>query len=520
MNRLQPLKFLSLLAALTCLPLAGAAADHPASPTARAEALVPAERPRVVMIKPVILCDDDGSHPARATYPKTLVDRVYTRAKLEFLYLEPAVWHHGPARRGELNLDEIVKQGRANGMIAADRSVVTLLFVSAVDGNPKMLGRGMQNGNVCFVSLGNDPSMDDPAKQAFVVAHEVGHCLGLRHAVDDPAVPDDVPNLQGDGPFERRLAVAGLHPSQVDTVLKSPLVTDRVKCYTTAEARLALTDESWFPYLSTATPDMLRFGLGLPAEDPAARLAFAREHHAAMAMDFTAGEEAALRRVVADLSREAEAAGWPMLSRLPWHFVKVKSGFCQNMPHTRGMVTVLSATVVARLARHEAAAGELLFHEKIHVVQRLNPTRFTRLYQSFGYTPLRLAAGEAERLNLIQNPDAPVNDWAVSLGDTTVLIATAFNRRLRFSETYYQLTPLPDGTSRVGGKLADPAAVETWRERFPVRIGYDHPHEVFAYLCGGIFRRGQHQRPAPPDGNEILDLTLKELLRIFALTGD
>jgi hypothetical protein len=521
MKRPLPIKFLCLLAALHCHPLAGTATAAPEPSIAPAESAAPAERPRVVVIKPVILCDDDGTHPARTAFPKTKVDQVYTRANLEFLYLEPAPWRNGPARRGEINLDEIVKQGRANGMIAADRRVVTLLFVSAVDGNPRMLGRGLQNGNVCFVSLGADPSLDDAAKQAFVVAHEIGHCLGLRHAVDDPAVPDDVPNLQGDGPFDQRLSTTGLHPTQAETVLKSPLVIDRVKCYNTAEAQTALTDESWFPYLTSVTPDMLRFTLGLPADapipqEPAARLAFARERQAAMAAEFTADEEAALRRAVAGIVRKI-GGDWPMLCRLPWHFVKVKPGFCHDLPHTRGVVTVLSASAAAHLARNEAAAEELLIHEKIHVVQRLNPDRFTALYQKYGYAPLRLAPGEAERLNLIQNPDAPVSDWAVSLGDDAVLIATAFNRQLGFAESYYHLVSLPDGTSRIGDKLADPDAMETWRERFPVRIGYDHPHEAFAYLCGGFLTSDE---PPVPSDNAITKLTLKELPRIFALEGN
>ncbi len=36
----------------------------------------PEDRPRVVAVKPVILCDDDGRNPARFSLPKTLVDRV------------------------------------------------------------------------------------------------------------------------------------------------------------------------------------------------------------------------------------------------------------------------------------------------------------------------------------------------------------------------------------------------------------------------------------------------------------
>ena len=106
---------------------------------------LPNDRPRVVVVRTVVLCDDDGENPARYALPKTLVDRVYTRAGLEFVYLEPVRWHYGVARRGEINLDQIVREGTAQGFVTRDRRVVTLLFVSGVDGHRGPLGRGKQN---------------------------------------------------------------------------------------------------------------------------------------------------------------------------------------------------------------------------------------------------------------------------------------------------------------------------------------------------------------------------------------
>ena len=246
-----------------------------------------ADRSRVLLVRPIILCDDDGTNPARHALPKKLADQVYTRADLEFLYLDPIPWNHGKARRGEINLNTIVSSGIKNGMITTDPRVATLLFVSGVDGQTQPLGRGLQGGNICFVNLGTPDKMKNPAERAFVVAHEQGHCLSLIHAVDDPKVPNDVPNLQGDGPYEERLAVEGLHPTQVETVIKSPLALLRLQFLNTKETAEAIANDQWDNPLEPLTADNFRFELGLEVdaplpEDQAARVAIAREKYACL----------------------------------------------------------------------------------------------------------------------------------------------------------------------------------------------------------------------------------------------
>lgn len=60
--------------------------------------------------------------------------------------------------------------------------------------------------------------------ETFCVAHEIGHCLGLIHAVDDPRVPNEKPSIMGGGEFSERIGRNALMPSHIRQVRKSKLL--------------------------------------------------------------------------------------------------------------------------------------------------------------------------------------------------------------------------------------------------------------------------------------------------------
>ena len=495
------------------------------------EALAPELRPRVIVVKPVILCDDDGSHPAPHVLPKTLIDQVYTKANLEFVYLEPIRWNYGKARRGEINLDKIVRDGRRLRMICHDSRVVTLLFVSAVDGGQGPLGRGQQNGSICFVTLGPKGVKSDPAMQSFVVAHEVGHCLNLRHVVDDPAVPNGVPNLQGEGAFRERLEVAGLHDTQRDTVLRSPLVMDRIRFHSLDEGRQLIANEAWEPYITGATDDMLRFSIGLKADDPLpqqtkTRALFVQQRYAEKVLEFTAAEQTLLSRLVRRLHK-LTGPQWACVSRLPWHFVKVDSSFCKGMAHTRGMSIFLSERYLARMESDDSYGLKLLLHEKLHVIQRVNGGRFSSLYEGYGFQQIQLVDGELQRLNAAQNPDALDVNWAIRLGESLSLLITVLahsaDGEIEFREEYRQLNKQPDDTYAIGAAIKRDDVFEKWRESFPFRVGHDHPNEVSAYLSGLLlesdYLKGKNIERTDSQENRI-DQTRRAFRRVMRVDGE
>ncbi len=486
------------------------------------------DRSHVVIVRPVVLCDNDGKNPAAIRLPKELVDQVYTKADLEFIYLPKRTWHYEAGRKGEVNLDTIVRKGFDQGVICKDPRIVTLLFVSGIDGRQGPLGRGLQNGNICFVSLGPNPAENDPAMEAFVLAHEVGHCLDLYHAVDDDLVPNDVPNLQGDGEYSERLAVEGLHDSQRDTVLKSPLVNAHVRFYTKEEAADRIVDETWERYVSDITPDMLRFSLGLKASDslpsgPELQSKYTQLRFADSVEAFTEAEQRLLRAKVQELTN-ACGDDWPIATRFPWNFLKVKEGFCSDFPHTRGLSIVLTSAGIARIEKDRAHGLKLLLHEKIHVLQRVLDQEFEQLYRDFGYKEIKLEPGATSSLNFAQNPDAFSKLWAFPANSEEYLLGTLLKTKgvsLTFNESLFRLKASEDGIHKIA-ETVDVGLTKPWKLKFPIRTGHDHPKEVAAYLSGRVFGL-DYLNEAVDDLDQyksVTDLTREFFNQNFSLAHD
>ncbi len=506
------MKFLLAVLVVLVVPFVQAAAP---------EAKPSAQRSRVVLLQPVILADDDGSNEANAVFPKKLVDRCYTRADLEFLYLEPKIWRNTKARRGEINLDQVCKEAESAGLLRGQGEIVNLIFVSAIDGKAVTCGRGRMNGNVCFVCL--PEKNNDPGMLEFVVAHEVGHCFGLIHAVDDPLVPDDVPNVQGDGPYAERLGVDGINDHQRDIVLKSPLVQQRVKFLSAEESAKRMLDESWEPYISSLPPSAVRAFLSRKdvPEDAAQAQEMAREWFPKEVLDFTAAEKRMLRQGIASLAKNPALREWGMLHRAPWHFIKVKGGFCGGFPHTRGTATVFSAPTLAGMMRNEAWRDVLLAHEKLHVLQRFFPERFCRRFaEPAGFTAVPgLELPKALFPAYLPNPDAMSTWFRFSEGGSEwvalTLLADLQNPVMGrdFRNMAYPLIrqrgkptldvdggrPFPDEFPMIAKRLAG------------VPGGTEHPNEVAGYLS--------HLFVAPDDGVKV-DPALGKALEAFLETPE
>ena len=207
--------------------------------------------PFILIVQPIIVQSDEGTNPASMTLPENLVDNAYSMAEVDFHFLEPIYFNNTKARDGLINLDSIVRLANKEEYIKGQNDIVNMFFVNAVDGHKGPLGRGMMGGNITFIALGDDNGKENVNIQAFVIAHEVGHNLSLKHAIDDENVPDSLPNIQGDGDFKDRINPKySLNQYQIDIVQKSPLVHPRVDFLQTERSAKAILDESYEPYFS------------------------------------------------------------------------------------------------------------------------------------------------------------------------------------------------------------------------------------------------------------------------------
>ena len=114
----------------------------------------------VIMVQPIIVQSDDGENPASFELPEELVDKAYSRAKIDFVFFEPIYYNSTQARDGEISLNQIVEHASKASLIRGNGDIVNMFFVNKVDGKSGPLGRGLMEGNITFIALGESANGD------------------------------------------------------------------------------------------------------------------------------------------------------------------------------------------------------------------------------------------------------------------------------------------------------------------------------------------------------------------------
>jgi len=479
-------------------------------------------QPYILIVQPIVVQSDAGTEPASMALPEYLVDKAYENAGLDFHFLEPIYYNNTKARDGIINLDEIVKESQKIGLIKGQDDIVNMFFVNAVDGKNGPLGRGMMGGNITFIALGDNTNKnpeDLKYMQAFVIAHEVGHNLSLKHAIDDPNVDDSLPNIQGDGEFKDRINPKySLNDYQISIIHKSPLVHPRVEFLSKEIGSKAILDESFEPYFSQLQiREIATFVMEkVPTNDIDEAREFAKIKFSSAVIDFTENEKQCITFVVQKVNELLIENDIFLMANHPWRFIKIEDWLCGGYAHTRGTYIILSQRhidhVIEGWSDHMTTEeeetlikrfGGLIVHEQMHSLQRTYGSRFNNLYsQYWNFINANVREEKSIQIDQVSNPDAPIANWLIPnkeekdsffwvrtllrKGPEIPVMGKDFIDKVFFVQKSKNVfTVRKDSAGNpISTTMED---ISFYKNSFPTNNGLDHPNEISAYMFSDYF---------------------------------
>lgn len=325
------------------------------------------------------------------------------------------------------------------------------------------------------------------------------------------------------------LVADGLTADQIPDSHRNSLVKKMVRCLDVDEAGLAIIDESLEPYFTQLQRAEIAAMTGaVPmAETLDGCREQARRRFQKAVRPFTDREAEALSILAKGMADRVQA-DYPLFARQTWRFIKTANYLCGGFAWTRGPCIVLSQRHVESIteARHSSSASEfarkhgpLLLHEQMHVLQRLDPTRFVSLYTDvFGFTQANVKPNPWLTERQITNPDAVRLEWLFATDKDADHVKYFWPRTILrtlqgvpIMGSDFQLLAVEvqqDGAGwRVklqdnGMPVREPAALETLSRRFPVNRGLDHPNEIAAYMFPPLVLAAEqgHRTPANAAG--------------------
>jgi hypothetical protein len=485
------------------------------------------QKSSVIIIQPIVIQSDNGDEPAQINLSEQLVNRAYSKANINFHYLEPSYYNNSKARDGQINLDSIVNLSKRDHILKGQNDIINMFFVNAIDGNQGPTGRGMMNGNIIFIALGDKnktKTEDNKNMEAFVIAHEVGHNLGLKHVVDDNNIIDSLPNIQGDGEFKERIdPINSLNNYQIKEIYKSPLVHSRISFLDKSQAGIAILDETFEPYFSKLQrKEISTFVQEKAPKNIDSARAFARMKFSSAVMDFTTQEKEILSFVVKKTNRWLLENDINLMANQPWRFIKIQNWLCGGFAHTRGTYIILSQAYLDRLStdwsqnmteeselKLVTSLGGLLVHEQMHSLQRTFKSKFKKLYsENWNFVNQQIKDEQEIIKDQVSNPDAPIAEWLIpdpETQDKFYWIRTLITKNVEipemgkdFVDVAFEISRDKENYSiiRLNNSISSRplSELDFYNKSFPVKRGLDHPNEISAYMFSNFFKAGYNSK--------------------------
>lgn len=279
--------------------------------------------------------------------------------------------------------------------------------------------------------------------------------------------------------------------------------------------RAAIVDESLEPYLSLLQPMEMsaKTGKEITGDTLDAQRAECGKRYQNAVGEFTDDERAALSWYVERIDR-ALGKDYPLFTGTPWSFLKVGASIEGGMPFTHGTHILFSPAVLRDLVTLSKSrterdalklAGELLVHEQSHVVQRLHPAPFAKLFHAlWGFERAeRIEEGAWLAQHRAVDPDGVDGRWVFPFGaggrDGWLLPAVVFRdgpglRRMPQDFLLVGLTLEKSGdgfkvkTDADGKPVSRPLPeIAEYASRFPPMEDIYHPNEAAAAIFAQLF---------------------------------
>ena len=201
-------------------------------------------------VQPIIVSNNNGSdtaeyfgNAAQQLAITDYIDDIWAQAGVDVSWLSPTMWDNTNANQGSISLNSVINNGDAAGVDSDSPTVLNMYFVEGIQafGGPftselSAAGFAFVGGNGVTQYVGSDLLGFDNGRQviASVVAHEIGHNLGLNHT--NIALNENLMNGSG-------------------TVQPDPAVEFDGERLTASQINIAL-NSSLLVAISTDTPDL------------------------------------------------------------------------------------------------------------------------------------------------------------------------------------------------------------------------------------------------------------------------